>query len=357
MHSVLMLRVALIRRIFNIMSNEQPTTCLNLDEIHHLALTALESNGFARAQANSIASSVTAAERDGCTSHGLFRVSFYINALQNPSADANAVPSLQVDDSTVVHVDGKNGFCPQALDVGLPALVKKARMHGTAALAIHNVYNIAALWPEVECLARQGLVAFAFTTSNAYVTPAGGTRPLFGTNPMAFGFPREAMPPLVFDQASSASARGEIQLHQRDGQPIPDGWAIDDQGRPTNDPDAALAGAQLPFGGHKGASIALMVELLAGALIGENFSVDSSNQDTHKVGAPFGGELLLAIDPSKFGSTAYLQRAELLFSQVLDMPGTRLPSQRRYEQREKSVAQGVEIPARLLAELAKMTKS
>lgn len=339
------------------MSNDQPVTYLNLDEIHHLAQVALESNGFSQAQANSIAISVTAAERDGCQSHGLFRVSFYINALRNSIADAKAEPALQVDDSTVIHVDGKNGFCPLALDIGLPALVSKAQLHGTAALAIHNVYNIAALWPEVELLAQQGLVAFAFTTSNAYVTPAGGIKPLFGTNPMAFGFPREAMPPLVFDQASSASARGEIQLHQRDGQPIPDGWAIDREGLPTNDPDAALAGAQLPFGGHKGASIALMVELLAGALIGENFSVDSSSQDTHGVGAPFGGELLLAIDPEKFGSTQYLQRAEFLFSQMLDMPGTRLPSQRRYEQREKSVTQGVAMPARLLTELAEMTNN
>lgn len=331
--------------------NTSSSTVLSLEHIHQLAQATLQANGFSAAQAGSIAHYITAAERDGCHSHGLFRLSFYIDALRNPSADAKAEPALRVSESTVVHVDGKRGFCPLALNLGLPALVEKTKACGTAALAIHQVYNIAALWPEVEQLAQEGLVAFAFTTSNAYVAPAGGTKPLFGTNPMAFGFPRDNNPPWVFDQASSASARGEIQLHQRDAKPIPDGWAIDEQGVPTNDPDAALAGAQLPFGGYKGASIALMVELLAGALIGENLSVDSSEHDKHNVGAPFGGEFLFAIDPAHCGSSNYAQVAEGLFAQIQAMPGTRLPSTRRYKQRSQNEAQGVAVSARLLSEV------
>jgi len=260
----------------------------------------------------------------------LFRISFYVNALKNADADARATPTVSLSDSSVVHVDARHGFCPLALQMGLPALTEKANSHGIAALAIHNTYNIAALWPEVEKLASEGLVAFAFTAANAYVAPAGGTEAVYGTNPMAFAFPREGHLPLVFDQASSASARGEIQLHQRAGKPIPEGWAIDAQGNPTTDAEAALKGAQLPFGGYKGAALALMVELLAGALIGENFSVESSAHDKHGIGAPFGGELLLALNPRHFTSSSYQQRAETLFSRILEQPGTRLPSDRRY---------------------------
>jgi LDH2 family malate/lactate/ureidoglycolate dehydrogenase len=281
----------------------------------------------------------------------LFRIPFYVAALKNPSADAQAVPSLSVTESSVVHVDANNGFCPLALQTGLPALREKAQAHGIAALAIHNTYNIAALWPEVELLADDGLVAFAFTAANAFVAPAGGTKPVFGTNPMAFAFPRENRPPLVFDQASSASARGEIQLHLRDGKSLPEGWAIASQGNPTTDPQQALEGAQLPFGGYKGASLALMVELLAGALIGDKFSIESSKHDVHKVGAPHGGELLLALDPTHFGSTNYLQRAEFLFEQILNQPGTRLPSQRRHAAREQSIDEGVEVASDLLDEI------
>lgn len=333
------------------------TTILSLDDIHQLASQALLAHDFSDSQATSIADTVMAAERDGCKSHGLFRIAFYVAALKNKTANARAEPILRVSDSSVIHVDALHGFCPLALQTGLPMLIEKAQQGGIAALAIHNTYNIAALWPEVESLAEQGLVAFAFTTSNAYVAPAGGQSPVYGTNPMAFGFPRDNLPPLVFDQASSASARGEIQLHQEAGKTLPDGWAIDRNGQPTNDPSAALEGAQLPFGGYKGAALALMVELLAGALIGENLSLESSAHDTHGVGAPVGGELLLAMAPSHFSSGGHLQRAEHLFSEILQQPGTRLPSQRRYECRQHSLSSGVPVANNLIKQLQQLSSN
>lgn len=331
------------------------TEQLSLEHIEQLARSVLLAHGFSTGQSAAIARTVTFAERDGCPSHGLFRIPFYLAALKNPTTNAAAEPRLQITDSSVVHVDSLNGFCPLALQTGLPALIEKAQKHGIAALAIHNTYNIAALWPEVEELAQNGLVAFAFTASNAYVAPAGGTRPVFGTNPMAFAFPRLAEPPLVFDQASSASARGEIQLHRRDGKALPPGWAIDSDGNPTTDPGKALEGAQLPFGGYKGSSLALMVELLAGALIGEKFSLESSAHDVNRTGAPYGGELLLALDPKHFGSDDYLQRAEFLFSAIMEQPGCRLPSQRRYQAREQAVQNGVAVSRGLLEEIRTFT--
>jgi len=334
------------------------TEQISLVEVQKLAESALISHGFSIAQAQAIAKTVTAAERDHCTSHGLFRIPFYVKALKNPTTQPSADPQLTTNDSAVVHVDAGAGFCPLALQVGLPALMEKARQHGIAALAIHQAYNIAALWPEVEELAEAGLVAMAFTASNAYVAPAGGSKPIYGTNPMAFAWPRPGKTPLVFDQASSASARGEIQLHKRAGQPLPEGWAIDSDGTPTTDPDAALAGAQLAFGGHKGAAIALMIELLAGALIGDMFSYESSARDTYQSGAPFGGEFLIAIDPAQclLGTQSENQfdRAEQLFSRILAEDGTRLPSDRRYKAREKSAVDGVAVSAELLNSIRAM---
>ncbi len=327
-------------------------TRLSLQQIHTLSGNLLESCGFSIDQATAIAQTVTEAERDGCLSHGLFRIPFYVAALKNNHANPVASPTVRTSDSSVVHVDAHGGFCPLALRLGEPALQEKAHRHGIAALAIHDTYNIAALWPEVERLATAGFVTFAFTAANAYVAPAGGIKPVYGTNPMAFGFPRKAQPPLVFDQASSASARGEIQLHLREGKALPTGWAIDSEGNPTTDPARALAGAQLAFGGHKGASIALMVELLAGALIGDLFSSESTAQDTHGVGAPLGGEFIMAIDPQHCaGGTDHLARAELLFAEILQQPGTRLPSQRRYAKRIQHTAEGVDVSKKLLDEL------
>ena len=324
------------------------TQTLTVQQVHEKALAKLVSEGFSEEQADAIAATVTAGERDGCLSHGLFRIPFYVGALRNEHVNASAVPEVMDNaQSSVVHVNGHHGFCPAALRAGLEPVMAKAGQRGIAALAIHNVYNIAALWPEVEHLAERGYVAFAFTAANAFVAPAGGTKPLFGTNPMAFGWPRAGKPPMVFDQASSVCARGEIQLMKKAGESLPDGFAIDAEGNPTNDPDAALAGAQLTFGGHKGSSIALMIELLAGALLGDAFSYESTELDVNNVGAPFGGEWLMVIDPKHGVMPGAAQnsgaRAEQLFAELLSQEGTRLPSDRRYRARRKSLEEGIVI--------------
>ena len=324
---------------------------LTLEEAHGIAADALRAKGYSEKHARAIADTVTAAERDECASHGLFRIPFYVKALQEAEVSPDAEPVFRDLAPAVIRADAHFGFAPLALQLGADPLERRAREFGIAALAIVNAYNVAALWPEVERLAERGLVAFAFTAALQYVAPAGGTRPVYGTNPMAFAWPRAGRPPLVFDQASSASARGEIQIHLRDGKPLPEGWAIGPDGEPTTDPATALAGAQLPFGGHKGAAIALMVELLAGALIGDVFSFEAQAKDAGRVGAPCGGELMIAIDPARCTGDgdrgAQLAHAETLFAKILEQDGTRLPSDRRYRARERTPTEGVTIPKSL----------
>lgn len=321
---------------------------LTLDECHALAMTLCTRHGMSDAQARAIANTVTTAERDDCKSHGLFRIPGYIASTVSGKANGKAEPVVDTSGAPgVVHVDAGLGYANLALEVGLPVLADRARSNGIAILAVHRCHHFAALWPEVETLASEGLVAFAFTGAQSFVAPAGGTKPLYGTNPMAFGWPREGRPPLAFDQASSASARGEIQIHQRDGKRIPEGWAIDADGQPTTDPTAALAGAQLPFGGYKGAGIALMVELLAGALIGDLFSFEATAQDNGDGGPPTGGEVVIAIDPGKCtrtgGASGVMAHAEELFAKVAEQEGTRLPSERRYAARQRTPEEGITV--------------
>ena len=329
---------------------------LSLSDVHALASATLRANGLSDEQTQALADTVTAAERDGCKSHGLFRIPAYVQSARNGLTNPVAVPSVHDLAPGVVQVDAQNGFAPLALSMGREPLIAKTTSQGIAALGIINSCHIAALWPEVEALAERGLVAFAFVTAASYVAPAGGTKPLFGTNPMAFAWPRpDGKPPLVFDQASSASARGEIMLHQRDGKPLPEGWAIDADGQPTTDPAAALAGAQLPFGGYKGAAIALMVELLAGALIGGPFSFEVSQMDKKDGSLPPRGEFIIAIDPGRCVSadnkTAQLAHAEALFSRMLEQPGTRLPADRRYQMRQITPTEGITIPRALFEQI------
>ena len=175
----------------------------------------------------------------------------------------------------------------------------------------------------------------------SYVAPAGGTKPLYGTNPMSFAWPRDGgRPPLVFDQASSASARGEIMIHQRDGEPLPEGWGIDTDGNPTTDPAAALAGAQLPFGGYKGASHRPHDRAPRGGARRRLFSFEASEVDPGDGGPPRGGELVLAIDPKQCSTGGNpVRHAEALFA--------RLPSDRRYAARCRTPTEGITIPRTL----------
>jgi LDH2 family malate/lactate/ureidoglycolate dehydrogenase len=252
-----------------------------------------------------------------------------------------------------VRVDAHFGFSPLAFERGKPLLVEKARRTGLAAMAINNCYHFSALWPEVEAISADGFVALAMTPSHSWVAPAGGTKPVFGTNPIAFSWPRPDRPPFVFDFATSAIARGEIELHRRAGKPIPTGWAIDIEGNPTNDPTAALTGAMLTFGGHKGSALSAMIELMAGPLIGDMMSAESMAFDEGVGAAPCHGELILAFDPKVFlGADApqHAARAETMFDAIV-VQGARLPSQRRYEARERSELNGVRVPKALYDDL------
>ena len=335
------------------MSEAAAGVAMTLDELRELACIKLRAAGLAGDHADAVAETMVSGERDGCASHGIYRLLVADRSIRAGVVVPDAVPVVSEPRAGLVRVDGGGGFAQLAFERGMPLLVEKARANGIAALALNNVVHFAALWPEVEALAGRGLVALAFTPSHAWVAPAGGTKPVFGTNPIAFGWPRPGRAPFVFDFATSAVARGEIELHRREGKAVPSDWGYDAQSNATTDAEAVLNGAMRTFGGHKGSALAAMVELLAGPLIGDMTSAESIAADKGRGGSPIGGELILAIDPAGFlGSAvqAHLERAEAMFA-AIEGQGARLPSQRRYAARARSLAEGVTIPTALYADI------
>lgn len=325
------------------MSEESVT--MTLDEVLTLARDCLSANGCDDNNARAVAATVMAAERDGAASHGLFRLPGYVASLRSGKVNGAAKPVIENLAPAVVRADGNCGFAPLALEASRGPLIDCARSQGIGALALTNIHHFAALWIEVEALAQSGLVAFAFTAYKPALAPAGSTQPLFGTNPMAFGWPRGDKPPMVFDQASAAMARGEIMIAARDGHELPAGVGVDNDGNPTTDPNAILeGGAMLPFGGYKGSAIAMMVELLVAGLIGQDFSFEAALNDNNDGGPPRGGELVIAIDPAHFGDPdEWLQHAEAFFERYNSLQGTRLPADRRYTNRVHHTKNGVRV--------------
>lgn len=321
---------------------------LTLKEADALVMRVLRANGCDEENARAVTDTVMAAERDICHSHGIFRIPGYVASLRSGKVNGKADPKIAKIAPGVIQVDGDGGFAPLALQRGRQALMDLAREQGIAALAIRDIYHFAALWVEVEPFAEQGFGAFAWTAATPMVAPAGGTKPLFGTNPMAFAWPRKGGGSMAFDMATAATARGEIMIMARDGKQAPPGAGIDADGNPTTDPNAILAGAQLPFGGYKGSAIAMMIELLVGALIGDKLSFEAGEADTKDGGPPPGGELMIAVDPNRFGDPdGWLEHGEKLFEAMTAQEGLRLPGERRHRNRSKTPEQGIFLPQSL----------
>jgi len=323
-------------------------THLTLDQVHELSMQAFLANGADEENAAAVTHFMWAAERDSCHSHGLFRLPGYIASLKSGKVNGKSRPIVSDIAPAAIRVDGDNGFAPMALGVSRDPLIERTRETGIAAASLTNTYHFSALWVETAALAEAGLVAIAMTSAKPMVAPAGGTKPLFGTNPLSFAWPRKDAPPVVYDMATAAMARGEIQVAAREGHTVHDGAGIDKDGNPTNDPKEIHEGAQLAFGGTKGALLALMVELMAGPMLGQPFSVEQKAGDNGDGGPATGGEFLLAIDPARLsGNPNVLDHGEKLFAELLAQPGARLPAERRYKVRPENEANGIEIPTTL----------
>ena len=183
------------------------------------------------------------------------------------------------------------------------------------------------------------------------MAPWGGSRGVFGTNPIAFAAPRRAAPPLVIDLSLSKVARGKVMAAAKAGESIPEGWALDAEGRSTTDAEAALAGTMIPMGDAKGAALAMMVEILSASLIGANLAFEASSFFTAEGPPPGVGQFLLAIDPNPLSDATFGDRLEVLIDAVEGQEGVRLPGSRRLASRAAAVRDGIQVPAHLLAEI------
>ena len=310
------------------------TVSLTLDEIFDLAKNTLLANGCDDETASILSDLIMKAERDGSLSHGLFRLPAYVTGLKSGKINGKARPEIKSISPSVIKVLGNNCLAPMVLNKSIPELVKAAKENGVAVLAINNSHHMAAMWPETEAIAEQGLVAFACTSYKPAVAPAGAIKPLYGTNPISFAWPRKGKTPVVYDMATASMAMGEVQVAKREGHKVPLGTGLTKEGKDTTDPgEIADGGVLLPFGGYKGSGIAMMVELLAGALVGDNFSYETAEKDNNDGGPPSGGEFILAISPDKLSGNDWDKHSSEFFDKMKSMDGVRLPGERRHKNR------------------------
>ncbi len=292
-----------------------------------------------RPNADAVARALVRAEAVGLGGHGLTRVPSYAAQSRSGKVSGHAVPVATRTRPAVLSVDAGHGFAYPALEAVVSGLPPMARGQGVAMAGVHRSHHCGAAGFPVEDLAAKGLVALLMANSPAAMAPWGGREPTFGTNPIAFAFPRPGRTPVVVDLSLSKVARGNIVAAKRKGVPIPEGWAVDADGRPTTDPDAALAGTMVPMGDAKGTALALMVEVLAAGLVGANFAADASSFLDVGGGPPGTGQVIVAFDPGAFGPGG-VERFGALAASIERQPGARLPGSRRDGLWLRAVADG-----------------
>ena len=236
--------------------------------------------------------------------HGFTRVPSYAEQAQVGKVDGFAVPRI-TGTGAARRIDAGTGFAYPAIELALEALVPLTREMGVASVGIFASHHCGQAGRHVERLADAGLIGFAYANTPSAMAFHGGTRSRLGTDPMAFAAPVAGRAPLVIDMALSVVARSKIVAAKAKGDSIPAGWAVDFDGQPTTDANAALAGTLLPVGGAKGSALALMVEILCGALAGSQFGWEASGFMDAKGGPPRSGQFLIALDPAHFAGDSF----------------------------------------------------
>jgi (2R)-3-sulfolactate dehydrogenase (NADP+) len=324
-------------------------------ELFRLAETALKRAGANDRMAEAAARHLVRAEEQGLPTHGMSRVPFYCGMLRRGRADGAAEPRMQAERAGACLIDNRDGLPYVSAQWAVEEAIQRARRNGIAFAGITNSAHVGVLGIHLAPVAEASMVGFAFTNSPAAIPPWGGKKGLFGTNPVAAAFPRKNQKPIVIDLALTTVVRGKIMMAMRKGERIPEGWALDRNGKPTTDPKEAIEhGSLFPIGGAKGAMLALMFELICAALTGSAIGPEADSFFSEEGNKPRIGQAFLAIDPSALaGMDRYFERVEAVVARMLADPEVRLPGARRFASEKKSM-DGIEVPDELLSQIEKL---
>lgn len=332
------------------------TEHFGIGTLKDLAGRVLTAHNTSPENAASVAAALVAAEVDGQKGHGLSRLAAYSAQAASGKVQGHAVPVAEAAGAAAIRIDAKAGFAFPAMDLAIERLAALAPETGIAVAGIFHSHHFGQAGYHVERLAERGLVGLVLGNSPKAIAPWGGREGVFGTNPIAFAAPRQSEAPLLIDLSLSKVARGKVMVAAKKGEPIPEGWALDKDGQPTTDAQAALEGTMIPIGDAKGAALVLMVEILAAAVTGANFGFEASSFFTPDGPAPGVGQTLIAIDPDRLSGGAFSDRLEALLQAILEQDGTRLPGLRRLEARAAAQRDGVAVDPAFVEELERLAR-
>ncbi|MBS0243389.1 MAG: malate/lactate/ureidoglycolate dehydrogenase, partial [Proteobacteria bacterium] len=274
------------------------------------AIEALVARGGSNPrEAKLVATNLVEANLKGHDSHGVGMIPRYIESLKEGGLSVNQAPKAELDTGPLVRLDGQQGYGQVIGHDTMNIAIERAKKHGLAAVGLHNAHHIGRIGAWAEMAVDAGLVSMHFVNvvSRPIVAAWGGGDARFGTNPICIGVPRKGKDPIVLDFATSRIAQGKTRVAHNKGKPLEKGIIIDDKGAPTTNPKFTVVppfGAILTFGEHKGYGLAMIAELLGGALTGGNTMRKAYDG---KVKGVYNGMLTIVLDPAKLGTSEHFQ--------------------------------------------------
>jgi (2R)-3-sulfolactate dehydrogenase (NADP+) len=309
---------------------------ITITEIEAQSRAALLAHGAADMQATAVAKAVARAEAFGNVICGLYYLESYCTQLASGRVNGTVDPVVTRPRPSAVLADARFGFAQPAFAAALPEAVAAALENGVATLAVAHAHTCTSLGFFTEQIAVAGLIGIGFTNASPVVAPPGGNKAVIGTNPIAMTVPGDGEPALHFDFSTSAVALGKITMAKAAGENIPLGWAVDAEGQPTTDPEAALKGALVSAGGYKGWGFGLMAEMLAAGMTGSVNSLDVSGLKLPD-GKPHDlGQFYILMDPGTYHD-GFAERIKRVAEAVAAQEGTRVPGADRKAMTEVDV--------------------
>ena len=295
-------------------------TRMNAEALIEFATAVYAGAGMPERDAHLVADTLVQADLWGHQSHGVLRLGWYLDRIKNGVMNPVTKPQFVIDAGTVAVIDGHDGVGHVVTELATREAIKRAKAHGLGAVGVRmsNHFGTCMYYTRLGALA--GCAMFLTCNGGPAMAPWGGRKKIIGTNPWSVATPAGKHPPFLMDMANTGVARGKIYLARNKRQPIPEGWAIDQDGAPTTDPQAAIDGIILPMAGHKGYAIAMMVDVLSGVLTGSGFlsQVHSPYKTAEKSNC---GHFMIAINIEAFQPLAQFNaRMEEYIAELKSVP-------------------------------------
>ena len=301
--------------------NQSLLAYVQVQDAIDFAILMLKGQGVNKDDSVKVAECLVEADLRGVQTHGMSRLPIYVKRLSEGLI--NATPKMILDKpvAACASLDGDNGL---GFLVGIRAIqeaIKMAETCGVGVVAAKNSNHFGMAATYLLQAVQAGYFAFVFTNAAKSMPPWGGREGLFGTSPFAAGAPGGKLPPFILDMSPAVAARGKIRLAEKRGEAIPEGYALDENGKPTTTPTAALRGVVLPIGGYKGSGLSMLMEILAGVFTGANFGGDVPDQYTVWDRPQNVGHFFMVLKPGVFVTEkGFRDRMDVLVSRIKENP-------------------------------------